>query len=347
MNQSLKYISLFSGVGGFDLALDRAGFQNVFCSEIDKYAVETYNENFNHPVSGDITQIDASDIPTHDILVGGFPCQAFSIAGHRKGFEETRGTLIFDVFRVLNHHKPKVFLLENVKGLLNHNKGKTFSYITTVLREIGYDVHCAVLNSKDFGLPQNRERVFIVGFSDFVDYFTFSFPRPTGIKTSVNDILEENVDEKYFLSDETIKYHLKRKEDNKAKGKGFGASFLTPSAYTTNTISARYGKDGSDALIKTGSVNNSQSGQIYSPSGLGVTLKALGGGQGAKTGLYDVNSRVRRLTPRECFRLQGFPDTFKLPCSDTQSYRQAGNSVSVPVIEAILKEIKHSIIGWK
>lgn len=340
MNQSLNYISLFSGIGGFDLALDELGFENVFCSEIDKYAVETYNANFNHPVSGDITQIDASDIPSHDILVGGFPCQAFSIAGQRKGFEETRGTLIFDVFRVLNHHKPRVFLLENVKGLLSHNKGKTFEYILSVLREIGYLVSYQVLNSKDFGVPQKRERVFIVGFLDFETNFRFSFPRPLGVKTCVNDILEENVDEKYFLSDETINYHLKRKEDNRLKGNGFGASFLTPCDYSTNTISARYGKDGSEALLQVATVNKSQSGRIYSPDGLAVTVKALGGGMGARTGLYEVGSRVRRLTPRECFRLQGFPDTFKLPCSDTQSYRQAGNSVSVPVIKAIMNEIK-------
>lgn len=335
----MKYVSLFSGVGGFDLALDKLGLQNVFASEIDKYAVETYSANFEHPVHGDITQIEASDIPEHDILVGGFPCQAFSIAGQRKGFEEARGTLIFDVFRVLDYHKPKVFLLENVKGLTSHNKGKTFEYILTVLREMGYFVSYKVLNSKDFGVPQKRERIFIVGFLDFADHFKFNFPVPLGIKTCVNDILENDVDEKYFLSEETINYHFKRKVENKQKGKGFGASFLTPCDYTTNTITQRYYKDGAEALLQVATVNNSQSGRVYSPDGLGVTVRALGGGMGGKTGLYEVHSRVRRLTPRECFRLQGFPDSFVLPCSDTQSYRQAGNSVSVPVIEAITKEI--------
>ncbi len=301
-----KMIDLFAGIGGTRLGFQLTGrTKSVFSSEIDKYAAKTYYANFGDNPSGDITQINEVDIPDHDILVGGFPCQAFSQAGLKKGFEDTRGTLFFEIARILKYKQPKAFLLENVKNLLRHDHGKTYSVIENTLLELGYDVNLLVYHAKDFGVPQNRERIYIVGFNKNTvsNYNQFKVPEPPMTPTSVGNILEKNVDSKYTISDKLWEGHQRRKKDNKAAGKGFGYSLFNEKSPYTNTISARYYKDGSEILIE------------------------------------QKNKNPRKITPREAARLQGFPDDFIIPVSDTQAYKEFGNSVAVPVINAIAKEI--------
>lgn len=304
----LKAIDLFAGIGGIRLGFAQAFGKNiefVFASEIDKYARETYYANFGEEPYGDITQIDEKKIPPHDIILAGFPCQAFSVAGHRKGFEDTRGTLFFDVMRIASYHKPKLIFLENVKGLVGHDKGRTFKVILETLKELGYSVKYQVLNAKDYGVPQNRERIYIVAFLD--DDKSFEFPKPIDKDVKVKDILEEKVDEKYTISDRLWAGHQRRKVEHKEKGNGFGYSIFNGDSSYTSTISARYYKDGSEILIE------------------------------------QTNKNPRKLAPREAGRLQGFPDSFKIKVSDVQAYKQFGNSVSVPVIEAVAKNILKTI----
>ncbi len=280
----------------------------VMSSEWDKYAVQTYLANYpNETVRGDLTKIDENDVPDHNILMAGFPCQPFSQAGLKKGFDDTRGTLFFDILRILRKKKPDVVLLENVKRLKSHDKGKTLEVIKSSLIEIGYEnMYIQVLRARDFGLPQNRERIFIVAFKD--PKRKFNFPKPNGQETRVGDILEDNVDEKYTISDKLWSGHKKRKKKNTLMGRGFGYGIVDKNSSYTNTISARYYKDGSEILIDQN------------------------------------NSNPRKLTPREAARLQGFPDSFKIPVSDNQAYRQFGNSVAVNVIEAIAREMKKSLL---
>jgi DNA (cytosine-5)-methyltransferase 1 len=304
----LKTIDLFAGIGGI-----RTGFKNsfkeniefVFSSEIDKFAKISYEENYGEKPEGDITKIKEEDIPKHDILLGGFPCQAFSIAGKKLGFNETRGTLFFEIERILKHHKPKVIFLENVKGLLSHDKGNTFKVIKENLEKIGYKLHYKVLNAKNYGLPQNRDRIFIVGFLDHS--INFEFPKELNKKTKLGDILFKEVPEKYTLSDRLWNGHKRRKEEHSLKGNGFGYKIFDENSEYTSTISARYYKDGSEILIA------------------------------------QENKNPRKLIPREAARLQGFPDTFKIVVSDVQAYKQFGNSVAVNVIEEIAKQIKLSL----
>jgi len=306
---AIKIIDLFAGIGGI-----RLGFQNVttrpiecvFSSEWNRYSVQTYQANHGlEVVHGDITKVDEKDVPHHDILLAGFPCQPFSQAGLKKGFEDTRGTLFFDIARILKEKQPKAFLLENVKQLRGHDKGKTLEIILKTLNQIGYkNTHYALLKARDFGLPQNRERLYIVGFLD--DEIEYKFPEPTQVETKVGHILDDYVAEKYTISDKLWEGHQRRKENNKKNGKGFGYRIFDKNSEYTSTISARYYKDGSEILI-------SQKGK-----------------------------NPRKLTPREAAKLQGFPVDFKIPVSDTQAYQQFGNSVPVTVIEAIAKEmLKH------
>ncbi|RIY31186.1 DNA (cytosine-5-)-methyltransferase [Psittacicella hinzii] len=303
-NPSGKYkvIDLFAGIGGIRLGFAQTQEVNfVFSSEIDKFAAKTYQANFGDTPHGDITQIPELDVPDHDILIGGFPCQAFSQAGKKLGFEDTRGTLFFDIARIIKAKRPKAFLLENVKNLKSHDKGKTFAVIMETLNDLGYAVSSTILRARDFGVPQNRERIYIVGFDkeQISNYADFQFPQATNTPTKVGDILENNVSDKYTISDKLWEGHQRRKLEHKEKGNGFGYSLFTPDSAYTNTISARYYKDGSEILI-------AQQGK-----------------------------NPRKLTPREAARLQGFPDNFIIPVSDTQSYKQFGNSVSVPVIKAL------------
>lgn len=301
-----KMIDLFAGIGGTRLGFYQTGqVQNVFSSEWNKFSQKTYYANFGEHPEGDITQIDENNIPDHDILVAGFPCQAFSQAGKKLGFEDTRGTLFFDVARILKAKKPAAFLLENVKNLKTHDHGRTFKVIMNTLNSLNYSVHYTLFKARDFGAPQNRERIYIVGFNKdkvkFADNFAFPLaPKP---KTRVGDILEDHVDNKYTISDKLWAGHQRRKRENKAKGKGFGYTLFNADSPYTNTISARYYKDGSEILIEQKGKN------------------------------------PRKVTPREAARLQGFPENFIIPVSDTQAYKQFGNSVCVLTIHAIAESI--------
>lgn len=307
-SQKIKFIDLFAGIGGI-----RRGFENVFntssdfvfSSEIDKFAQISYAENYGEKPFGDITEIKEETIESHDIILAGFPCQAFSIAGLKKGFEDTRGTLFFDVARIARYHKPKVVFLENVKGFVNHDKGNTFSVVKKTLEDIGYTIFSKVLNAKDFGVPQNRERIYIVAFLG--ENINFSFPEPINKEIKLGDILEKKVDSIYTISDKLWAGHKRRKQEHKLKGNGFGYSLFNEESKYTSTISARYYKDGSEILID------------------------------------QKNKNPRKLTPREAARLQGYDDNFKIVVSNTQAYKQFGNSVAVPVIEAIAKEIKKTL----
>ncbi|MCT4234962.1 DNA cytosine methyltransferase [Elizabethkingia anophelis] len=306
----IKIIDLFAGIGGIRRGFEQASRKPVKCvftSEWDKYAVETYKANYpGEEVHGDITLIDENNVPDHDILLAGFPCQPFSQAGLKKGFDDTRGTLFFDIERILLAKRPKAFLLENVKRLKTHDGGRTLDIIIKHLKAAGYEnVQYEVLRARDFGLPQNRERILIVGFLD--ENVKFEFPKPSGVPTRVGDILEDNPDEKYTISDRLWEGHQRRKKENKIKGKGFGFGIVDENSEYTNTISARYYKDGSEILIS------------------------------------QKNKNPRKLTPREAARLQGFPDTFKIVASDNQAYKQFGNSVPVNVMEAVAAEMLKSM----
>ena len=301
LKHKFTFIDLFAGIGGMRIPLEELGGKCVFSSEIDKYCIQSYKANFEEEPHGDITQIDEKKIPKHNILVAGFPCQAFSHAGLKKGFQDTRGTLFFDIARILKHKKPEAFLLENVKGLRGHDKGRTLNTIIKTLNELGYQsINLEVLNSKNFGLPQNRERIFIVGFKK---YLNFNFPQPLNKKTRLGTILHKNPARKLTISDKLWDSHQKRKQKNKDLGRGFGYSSFNRDAEYTSTISARYYKDGSEILIE------------------------------------QKNKNPRMLSPREAARLQGFPESFKIVVSNLQAYKQFGNSVSVPVIREIAKEM--------
>lgn len=303
------FIDLFAGIGGMRLAFESVGGHCVYSSEWEKYCQQTYFANFGEQPDGDITKVDADSIPDHDILVAGFPCQPFSIAGVSKknslgratGFEDkTQGTLFFDVCRILKAKRPKAFMLENVKNLCSHDHGRTFQVILESLEELDYEVFYKILDGQNF-VPQHRERIIIVGFDRkrFGNTISFKFNIvPVNPKPVIEDILEKDVAARYTLSDKLWQYLQEYAEKHKAAGNGFGYG-IAPRDGISRTLSARYYKDGSEILIE-------QPGQ-----------------------------NPRRLTPRECARLQGFPDTFKIAVSDTQAYRQFGNSVVVPLMSAV------------
>lgn len=302
--KKFTFIDLFSGIGGFRVALENVGGTCVFSSDIDKWANETYFLNFSELPKGDITKINISEIPEHDILCGGFPCQPFSIAGRRLGFLDTRGTLFFEIEKILKAKRPQAFILENVKGLVNHDKGNTFRVIKNSLRNLGYNIFYKVLNAKDYGLPQNRERIFIVGFKKKV---SFSFPAPMPLNKTILDILEKNVTG-YEISKIASK-HLERYCNNRQINKVFPAivTELRPSR----------------CLIRD--------------DGIAPTLTAKMGTGGNNIPI--ILQEKRKLTTRECLRLMGFPENFKIKNHVMQSYKQIGNSVPVPVVELIAKEI--------
>ena len=306
MSSKFTFIDLFAGIGGVRLGYEQTGGTCVYSSEWNKFSQQTYEANFGECPEGDITIVDAADIPDHDICLAGFPCQPFSIAGVSKknslgretGFaDKTQGTLFFDVCRILKEKRPKAFMLENVKNLCSHDKGNTFRVIQESLDELDYEIFYKVLDGQ-FYVPQHRERIIIVGF-DRKRYgadidFEFDLTSPTH-KPVVADILEDNVDARYTLTDKLWVYLQNYAAKHRAAGNGFGYGIADPNGIT-RTLSARYYKDGSEILIAQPGKN------------------------------------PRRLTPRECARLQGFPDSFKIPVSDTQAYRQFGNSVVVPLI---------------
>lgn len=299
-------IDLFAGIGGIRQGFQRQGGYTVYSSEWDKHAQRTYAANFGEIPDGDITKVDENSIPDHDILLGGFPCQPFSQAGLKRGFEDARGTLFFDIARIIKAKRPKAFMLENVKQLRGHDKGKTLKVILSVLNELGYYVPTPqVLNAYHFGAPQNRERIIIVGFNeDYLPDLREPFEYPTGCvdeSVKVGNILEKTVPDKFTISDRLYAGHIARKAMHEKKGNGFGFCVFNADSPYTSTISARYYKDGSEALIEQEGKN------------------------------------PRMLTPRECARLQGFPENFIIPVSNTQAYKQFGNSVCINVIEAVAK----------
>ena len=305
-NPRFRFIDLFAGIGGIRIPFQELGGDCVFTSEWDKFAQKTYRLNFGDEPHGDITQINEKDIPNFDVLLAGFPCQPFSQAGLKKGFADTRGTLFFEIERILKEKRPKAFLLENVKQLKGHDRGRTLQVILKHLDDLNYYVKYEVLRAGDFGVPQNRERIYIVGISkdhfNLPEDYEFQFPMPTYQKTRVGNILEQDVNEKFTISDALWEGHQRRKKEHQEKGNGFGYSLFNADSEYTNTISARYYKDGSEILIDQGEGKN-----------------------------------PRKLTPRECARLQGFPEKFIIPVSDTQAYKQFGNSVAVPVIREVAK----------
>jgi DNA (cytosine-5)-methyltransferase 1 len=328
LESTFRFIDLFAGIGGIRIAFERIGGQCVFTSEWDSYAQKTYAENHgrdSHEIAGDITQIAAEEIPEHDVLLAGFPCQPFSIAGVSKknalgrahGFaDETQGTLFFDVCRIIEAKKPKAFLLENVKNLVAHDKGRTFDVITRSLRSLGYDIHFRIIDGAHF-VPQHRERILIVGFREPVAFDFDALPLPPKGQRTMADILhrtdgsepflewdgdrffdhkQKSVNPKYTLTPKLWQYLQNYAEKHRAQGNGFGFG-LVYSHSVARTLSARYYKDGSEILVHQGEGSN-----------------------------------PRRLTPRECARLMGFPDTFRIPVSDTRAYKQFGNSVVVDVM---------------
>jgi DNA (cytosine-5)-methyltransferase 1 len=295
-----KTIDLFAGIGGIRLGFEAYGGESVFSSEWDTSAQKTYQANFEEIPYGDITKIEPEEIPKFDILLAGFPCQPFSQAGFKKGFADTRGTLFFNVARIINYHRPKVVFLENVKRLRTHDGGNTFEVIKGTLEEMGYEVHSEVLNAKNFGVPQNRERIYIIGF---LGKTNFEFPKGVIKKKISGEILEKKVDPKYTISDKLWAGHKRRKKEHIEKGNGFGYSLFDEKSEYTSTMSARYYKDGSEILIN------------------------------------QKNKNPRKVTPREAARLQGFPEDFIIPVSDNQAYKQFGNSVAVPVIMELAKRV--------
>ena len=325
----LKSIDLFAGIGGIRKGFDDAfgdDISTVFVSEWDSYAQKTYKENFedDFEIAGDITQINESDIPQFDICLAGFPCQAFSMAGKRMGFDDDykglcRGTLFMDVVRICEYHKPKVIFCENVKGLQIHDKGRTYKVIKKSFEQIGYTVYEKVLNSKDFGVPQNRERIYIVAFRNDIDSSSFRFPEGNDSDTKISDIMEEHeVSVKYYLSTaylDTLKRHRARHE---ALGHGFGYEIRDVSGQAGALVCGGMGRERN--LIVDMRLTNF------------VPVTHIKG---------EVNRQgIRKMTPREWARLQGFPDDYKLTLADTHLYKQLGNSVTVNVIEAIADNIK-------
>lgn len=324
-----RAIDLFAGIGGIRLGFDQAfhgDIDTVFVSEWDEKAVKTYTANFDdaRKVVGDITQVDEKDIPDHDILLAGFPCQAFSLAGQKRGFDDVRGTLFFDVARIIKQHKPKVVFCENVKNLVNHDKGRTFRVIKNILDDLGYEVFYRVLNSKNFGVPQHRERIYIVAFRRDIAPEMFVFPEKTDDTKVIKDIVEEQeVSTKYYLSTAYLDSLKKHKERHMSKGNGFGYEIRDTDSIAGAIVCGGMGRERN--LIIDERLTN------FTP----VThIKG------------EVNREyIRKMTPREWARLQGFPDDFQLVVADTHLYKQFGNSVTVPVIRAIAERIKLYLDG--
>lgn len=335
-NASFSFIDLFAGIGGLRRAMEGAGGRCVFTSEWDRFAQQTYHANFpdNRPIAGDIREVDPEDIPDHDVLVAGFPCQPFSIAGVSKknalgrahGFlDETQGTLFFDVLRILMHHRPAAFMLENVKNLKSHDKGRTFEVIRRALtEELGYTLHTQIIDAANF-VPQHRERIVMVGFRETTDFSFEELNLPGRQGRGMRDILhpengteapeghytvgpDAKVSDKYTLTDKLWTYLQDYAAKHRAKGNGFGFGLVDGDSIA-RTLSARYYKDGSEILVSRGEGRN-----------------------------------PRRLTPRECARLMGFDDSFRIPVSDTQAYKQFGNSVAVPVFAEVARLMQPHVL---
>lgn len=322
------FIDLFAGIGGFRVAMQSLGGKCVFTSEWDEKSQITYQANFGDLPFGDITkEITKQHVPDNfDVLCAGFPCQAFSIAGRRGGFEDTRGTLFFEVAEIIRRKQPKAIFLENVKGLTNHGQGKTLATILNVLRnDLGYFVpEPQILNAKNFGVPQNRERIFITGFRQDLGITEFDYPAPTSEKVSFKDVREEKtVPSKYYLSDRYLNTLIKHKERHESKGNGFGYEIINDDGIANAIVCGGMGRE-RNLVIDHRIVD-------YTPT---TNIKGEINRQG-----------IRKMTPREWARLQGYPDSFIIPVADASAYKQFGNSVAVPAIKAMANEIVKKMLG--
>lgn len=311
-----EFIDLFAGLGGFRIALESFGAKCVYSNEWDIPVQQVYNENFGETPDGDITKVDEKNIPNHDILCAGFPCQAFSISGKQKGFEDSRGTLFFDVARIVKEKKPKIVFMENVKNFATHDNGKTLETVKATMEELGYNFYQRVLNSVDYGVPQKRERIYMVCFRKDLEINDFNFPKSFKLTKHVED---------YLLDDLSLTENL---------------YVDRPDIYYTHTDDNSY----SNKPIRLGTVNKGGQGErIYSTKGIAITFSAYGGGVFAKTGGYLINGKPRKLHPRECARLMGYPDTYKISKKANQAYQQFGNSVVIDVLQYIGIEIGKAI----
>jgi len=323
---SFKFIDLFAGIGGFRIGFEKSGGNCVFSSEIDPHAQEMYKLNYNDELFGDITKIDEKEIPNHDVLLAGFPCQPFSIAGEKKGFNDTRGTLFFDIERILKEKRPKAVVLENVKHFKSHDKGNTLKVILTALQKLGYTTNWQVLNAKDFGVPQNRERTIIVGSLNGVK-FDFSKLQKKKVP-SIKDILEKENDSFEYLdeSEYTLIENPKRQPS--------GLIFV---GYLNKNIRTKGVRENTKHLSRV----HKQPNRIYSSEGTHPTLSSQ-----ESAGRYFIyhNGKVRKLTLKECYRLMGFSDDFKLIGSKAKLYNRIGNSIVVSMVEEIAKQVKIQIL---
>ena len=307
-DQKLKAIDLFAGIGGMRMGFEQAGFEIVYSNDNDSHACKTYRENFGDIDERDICEVRSNELPDFDVLLAGFPCQPFSMIGKRDGLDDPRGHLFYEIVRILNDKSPRAFLLENVKHLTRHNGGETFAFIKNHLENAGdgYTVFPKILNSKNFGVPQNRERLYIAGFKKPASEFQFPERKKYARQKSVKDILENNVSERYYLSERYYTGLLKHRERHHNKGSGFGCAVLDPDGISNTLVCGNMGRERN--LIQDIPNEKNQWG-------------------------------IRALTPKECARLQGFPNSFKIPAPLTQSYKQFGNAVSVPVVSEIAKNI--------
>jgi DNA (cytosine-5)-methyltransferase 1 len=317
--EKLSFIDLFCGIGGFRYALESEGHRCVFSSDLDKDARETYRSNFGDSPSGDITKIKSIDIPNHQVICGGFPCQPFSISGNQNGFADARGTLLYEILRIAKVHRPQVLFLENVKNYLSHAGGKTLITTVNLLKRVGYDVFYKVLNASNFGVPQKRERLYFVCFRKDLRVSHFPFPTPSSSNVAVEDILlapDDSVLEGLFIERKDMR------------------------------LATEVDLPREDRPLRIGTVGKGGQGErIYSPKGHAITFSAFGGGIGARTGMYLIDGKIRRLHPRECARAMGFPEGFKLHARRNVCYKQFGNSVAIPVVRQIFAKVQTTLIS--
>lgn len=310
------FIDLFAGLGGFRIAMESLGATCVYSSEWDKSAQKVYARNFGDMPDGDITRVDEDEIPEHDILCAGFPCQAFSISGKKRGFLDSRGTLFFDVARIVKAKRPKVIFMENVKNFAAHDNGRTLAVVRETMEELGYSFNQRVLNAVHYGIPQKRERIYMVCFRNDLQIRPFEYPEPFPLTRHVEDFLLQDEKQVRDLYVDRTDMHLTKQEVRTC----------------------------SDRPVRLGTVNKGGQGErIYSVKGIAVTLSAYGGGIFAKTGGYLVHGRTRRLHPRECARIMGYPDSYQICESRNQAYKQFGNSVVIDVLQLIAQEIGRAL----
>lgn len=316
--QGMTFIDLFAGLGGFRIALQSLGAECVYSSEWDEPVRQVYADNFGEVPEGDITRVDEKTIPNHDILCAGFPCQAFSISGKQRGFDDSRGTLFFEVARIVKEKNPKVVFMENVKNFATHDEGRTLEVVKGTMQELGYTFYHKVLNSVNYGVPQKRERIYMVCFRNDLHIRDFSYPKPIELIRHVEDFL---------LEDEKEVEHL---------------YINRPDTYMNGVEDNTY----SNKPIRLGIVNKGGQGErIYSAKGIAVTLSAYGGGAFSRTGGYLINGKTRKLHPRECARIMGYPDDYRICSNPNQAYKQFGNSVVIDVLQLIGIEIGKKLKG--